>query len=343
MPVGSDWSPSRTRLSASYEWRLDWLGGHLLWHSRTLCLSYRLYPNMTSNRSPEDTRGFELWECPLRPRQMQRQWDTLAADFQQIRDMGGWRHAGFAYWAGPSGSPVLRGDQGTDTSCDAIIPIWFPMVCFLILPGLWALRRGLALRRRPAGCCIACGYDLRASKGRCPECGTDRQLHKLVPSGNLDEAETSNAPYRKYLTIASLLACVLLCVTKFVHHVNVVGPPLWVEVRGDLIVSTGLFIKDLEWFDGRDPQWHTVLDNQAWFVTWHEPAEARRRWEVKLSGELLIPLTAMLPLSWGGTWILHFSRFVRRRARAEVRQLRLRPPAPRRRCPECGRPVPATT
>jgi hypothetical protein len=31
--------------------------------------------------------------------------------FQQIQTMGGWRRAGFAYWAGPSESPVLRGDQ----------------------------------------------------------------------------------------------------------------------------------------------------------------------------------------------------------------------------------------
>jgi len=39
-------------------------------------------------------------------------------------------------------------------------------------PGL--LVRSLVTRRRRAteGCCRACGYDLRASIGRCPECGT---------------------------------------------------------------------------------------------------------------------------------------------------------------------------
>jgi hypothetical protein len=38
---------------------------------------------------------------------------------------------------------------------------------------IWLAVMGLRRRhRRRSGCCIRCGYDLRVSKERCPECGT---------------------------------------------------------------------------------------------------------------------------------------------------------------------------
>jgi hypothetical protein len=61
--------------------------------------------------------------------------------------------------------------------CDSLwIPYWLPAVFFLILP-LLTFVPGLVVRlrlrrRRQRGLCLNCGYDLRATPDRCPECGT---------------------------------------------------------------------------------------------------------------------------------------------------------------------------
>jgi hypothetical protein len=52
------------------------------------------------------------------------------------------------------------------------VPTWFIAALAFLLPGRRALRWIGLRRRKIRGRCVSCGYDLRASKDRCPECGT---------------------------------------------------------------------------------------------------------------------------------------------------------------------------
>ncbi len=53
-----------------------------------------------------------------------------------------------------------------------IVPLWFLLLLSSALPLFAGWRAAIRWRRCAAGFCANCGYDLRASRGRCPECGT---------------------------------------------------------------------------------------------------------------------------------------------------------------------------
>src|SRR5579862_5983019 len=57
-----------------------------------------------------------------------------------------------------------------DRYVGVIFPFWFVGAMFAILPGIWMVR--ILRRPRRSGVCPKCGYDVRATPDRCPECGS---------------------------------------------------------------------------------------------------------------------------------------------------------------------------
>jgi 4-amino-4-deoxy-L-arabinose transferase-like glycosyltransferase len=77
------------------------------------------------------------------------------------------------YQRGTSGPTAYSGPTAPPTWEFFTIKTYHPVpIVLFALPGLFALKRRWQFgRRRRGGRCVACGYDLRASAERCPECG----------------------------------------------------------------------------------------------------------------------------------------------------------------------------
>ena len=85
----------------------------------------------------------------------------------------GWLGAGFVR------APRYRRSDGvySRTVYRVFCPSWMATILLGCYPALvFVKRRRLrsAKHRRKRGLCVTCGYDLRGSPGRCPECGNEK-------------------------------------------------------------------------------------------------------------------------------------------------------------------------
>jgi len=77
-----------------------------------------------------------------------------------------WNRIGFHEFSGG-----LETSFGSTSIKGIAMPAALPTLVLAILPGLWVGRAIRKLRRHKIGLCPNCGYDIRATPQRCPECG----------------------------------------------------------------------------------------------------------------------------------------------------------------------------
>ena len=141
--------------------------------------------------------GTSYWKCP-RFDGRSFYWSSCAGAFhlmwgesaEMISDDSGYHLDDFEYsefWPPGLGSrigyyiPDLERAYNPDVAEESsigllanysylVVPYWLTIASCAVILGLsW---RPLRRKRKKLGLCVKCGYDLRGSKERCPECGT---------------------------------------------------------------------------------------------------------------------------------------------------------------------------
>ena len=178
-----------------------------------------------------------------------------------------WRRYGFGFAATHDAAPAASPVSGILASYDRArvqIPIWVMILLAMpFYPAAVALKfRWRRRRRRAANQCLDCGYDLRATPQRCPECG------KVV-----GEPEASRWPvWRRSILVTAAFSVILGgAMAIFLAHMEQTHwPPryAWME----------LTLPDDETIDGEVSQVPLVLGSEPrWFVLFDAPATERER------------------------------------------------------------------
>ena len=96
-----------------------------------------------------------------------------------------WRNGGFDLkWRVPL---TTTGGGKTSTIGEwtvVSVPFWAIAAASAVAPAAWLLRHFTARHRRRARLCPSCGYDVRLTPDRCPECGARPEAGEARPVGS---------------------------------------------------------------------------------------------------------------------------------------------------------------
>lgn len=120
----------------------------------------------TASRSEHQRTALPPWDARTRIDWILAGGEHAALDGEERSG----RFAGAGFWHGRdavdprTGRPFYRG-------VTLMFPFWMLAIVFGLWPALSVAHRLLRKKRFAAGLCQHCGYDLRATPDRCPECG----------------------------------------------------------------------------------------------------------------------------------------------------------------------------
>jgi hypothetical protein len=157
-----------------------------VWYERVMWASpdkYRRVQSLNGRLVFELTTGYPLKNASsltserVNDDQKDIDWAVGLADgWQSNKDVVDWKLGSFAYAA--SSARYFPAQRIATRVRMLVIPYWAVVAATAILPSTALLRMMRRMTRRRRGLCRNCGYDLRASSERCPECGA------IVTKGN---------------------------------------------------------------------------------------------------------------------------------------------------------------
>jgi hypothetical protein len=127
--------------------------------------------SVTSRLTPEYAATFGVDVDALRNSSKRVKFEPAYPEgFPEAGNTGQWAIPGFSF------SRIVPGPPPSSTASQlegvaVVLPLWFIALALATVPGLRTIAAARRRRERRRGLCQCCGYDLRATPERCPECG----------------------------------------------------------------------------------------------------------------------------------------------------------------------------